>query len=516
MSVTTKAPVLLVVLEYGELPELLRVAEVAGAALQTQAIFLFVKRGYRRLAEDTDRVVASGFQWMDMDGRLHDQPAPAESSGHLSPLVSEIPDVAQPVLPVRAVRRSTAGHLTTASMLPFFTVASLLRDIGNALRTLARDLANFRRDVSRFRRMYQELSKMLAQLHPSLLIVGQDTIASELSFVLIAAGRLGIPRLITPFAMFPVQGAAEYALSRPSHHAGSGALNRLVDKVYPHWSLDFRGHILLRHPGYRALALEMTGLTKGLPWSSLTEPVEAITASSEVAADALVALGVRRSTLHVTGSPVHDRLASMLAARAELRARLCQEYCLNPEKPLVVCGWPVNMFPWLAGRQVGYMDYSFVASAWTKILVEVRNRHGVNVIVSVHPKTLPSEIAPAEKAGLPCRRTGADELIVAADIFTTLNGSSITAWAIACGVPVVLFDCFLTRYPDFLSVPGCLNVETEDAFSAALHALCQDGEAREVLANRQRNVSAHWGKLDGQAGARLAELVRELVADKTP
>ncbi|SFU91637.1 hypothetical protein SAMN05216350_10876 [Polaromonas sp. YR568] len=509
--------IVLAVLEYGELPELLRVAETAGAALQCRAAFFFVKRGYRRLAQDTAAVTAAGFLWMDAEGRLHDVAAPPrqEPEAPLRPVDHAGSDLTS-VLPAKTAGRSVLGRSAAVILLPLFSLGSLARSCAVALRQLARDLANCRRDMVRFRQRYRELHAVLAEIQPRLLIVGQDSLGGELSFLLIAAGRLGIPRLVTPFAMFSLQETAEYAGANAAHDATAGAVNKLVANTFPHWVLSYGGKNLLRLPGYRALALEMTGLIEGLPWSALSEPVEAIAAGSEVAVEALIALGSQRSALRVIGSPIQDRLANMLANRAALRSRLGHEFGLDPEKPLIVCGWPVNMFAWLAGRPVDYADYPSVATAWAQALAEVRDQHGVNVIVSVHPKTLPSEIAEAERVGLPCRGTGADELIAAADLFTTLNGSSITAWAIACGVPVVLFDCFLTRYHDFLSVPGCLNVETEAAFRAALRDLSRNGEARAALAAHQREVAGQWGNLDGHAGTRLAALVRQLAAGAQP
>lgn len=502
-----KPVILLAVLEYGELPELLRVAEVASAAVRGEAVFMFTKRGYRRLAQDTAAVIAAGFLWMDALGNIHAEAA--------LPVAEPLPAAAADTtlaesLPPRLADRGALRRLYVAPLLSLLASASIAQAGAFAVRSLARDIANCMRDMRRFRRRYAELHAILLANRPRMLIVGQDSLGGELSFLLQAAGRLRIPRLITPFAMFSLQETADFARANSAHHVASSAVNRAVATTFPHWVLRHQDRDLLRLPGYRALALEMTGLVHALPWSPLSEPVEAITASSEVAAEVLIAMGIDRKALHVIGSPIQDRLAGMLAERTALRQQLCAEYGLHAEKPLLVCGWPVNMFAWLAGRAAVYPDYPAVANAWASKLAEVRDMHGVNVIVSVHPKTLDSEIIAAQQAGLPCRRTGADDLIAACDIFTTLNGSSITAWAIACGVPVVLFDCFHTRYTDFFKVAGCTRVDSEEAFSAALHKLCADAGYRAAMAVLQQGDSARWGRLDGKAGDRLANLIRQL------
>jgi hypothetical protein len=507
-----QAPVILAVLEYGELPELLRVAEAMRSVLAAPSIFFFVKHSYRRLAADTEEVVARGFMWMASDGTLHERPAQAASSLPEAGGQQDIQATTPPVLPSRVNHRTSAGRVLAMAWLPLESGAFLLRSLGETARSTARECANFVRDRKRFRARFQDLDTILARRQPALLIVGQDGPGNDLSLLLIAAGRRSIPRLITPFAMFTIQETAEFATARTDHHVDASAINRVVARMFPHWTLCYKGRRLLRLPGYRALALETTGLIHGLPWTPLSEPSEAITADSKVAADALTKLGVKRDSLHVIGSPVQDRLARNLEHAALLRARICGDRGLDPDKPLILCGWPVNIFSWLSGRAIAYPDYDTLADAWARILAGARDRHQVNILVSIHPKTLQHEYATAERAGLPCARGGVEEMIAACDLFTTLNGSTITSWAIACSKPVLLFDCFQTRYPDFLNVPGCVNVDSEDAFSAELEALCAQPEKRVALARKQRTASADWGTLDGQAGLRLGELVRQLTS----
>lgn len=511
MQSEKKPIVLLAVLEYGELPELFHVAKVATVTLDSRAIFFFIKDSYRKLAEDTDAVVAGGFLWMDAQGSIHSVAASSQIEA-ISENINTSAIQRAPELPTHIAGRNIAGRLYAIMLLPLLSIVSVTSATGYAIRQVARDVTNCVRDMRRFRLRYRKLRAILTNLHPSILIVGQDSLSGELSFLLNAAGRLGIPRLITPFAMFSLQETADYACANPSQHVAVSVVNRLVARVFPHWVLWHKSSNVLRLPGYRALALEMTGLIKGLPWSPLSEPVEAITVSSEVAAETLVTLGIKRSMLHVIGSPIHDRLADMLTNRLALRGRLCSEYGLDPKKPLLVCGWPVNMFAWLAGRPASYPNYPAVAEGWARILAETSSLHSVNVIVTVHPKTLDSEIIALKRAKLPYRRAGADELIAAADVFTTLNGSSITAWAIACGVPIILFDCFHTHYKDFVSLAGCLHVKDEEEFSRTLHDLCSNEANRAALAAHQRRDALNWGCLDGQAGARLANLLRDLTA----
>lgn len=504
------APLLFAVLEYGEFPEMLRVAEALHQRLERPVVFWFVKASYRRLAQDSAALVAQEFSWLDAAGRWSDQVAsgltPQASSGAVPSLHEPLPKS-----PRASSRRGRLGRWLALAGLPVFVLHGVLRDTVSVLRHTARDLANFMRDVRRFSTRHRVADGVLASIRPALVVVGQDAPGTDLPVLLIAAGQRRIPRLMAPFAMFSLNETAEYAHARPDLRVQASALNTLVAKIYPHWVLGWRGEHLLRLPGWRALALEYVGLVQGLPWTPLSEPVEAVTAESEAAAQNLVELGVNRDRISVVGSPVHDRLCAHLAQRNALKERLCREHGLDPSRPLVVCGWPANLFPWLAGRVIAYRSYDEVAAVWAAALADVRDRHGVNVMVSVHPKTLLHEYQAACDCGLLCRVGGADELIVASDLFTTLNGSSITAWAIACAVPVLLFDCFDTRYEDFDRVQGCVQVQDEQDFINELSRLCGDADARADMALRQREAAGRWGILDGGASTRLADLARRLI-----
>jgi hypothetical protein len=504
-----EAPLLFAVLEYGEFPELLRVADVLHSRLGCEILFMFVKGGYRRLSEDSRAVIERGYSWIDAEGHLHRSAAVSE----VVPVavVAEPPAMGDPFPPVIEPRRNLWRTLTAIACLPIFYASYFAQNLTDMVRSSARDLANLLRDLKRLRRRYSDMERLLMLYRPSLLVIGQEPPATELPMLLIAAGRLKIPRLITPFAMFSLRETAEFCWAKADFQVGSSAINALVAWAFPHWVLEWKGRRFLRLQGYRALALELSGLVHGMPWSPLTEPAEVLTAESEVAAKALAAIGVQLKRVAIVGSPVHDRLKLHLSQRSGVRERVCVEYGLDSTRPLIVCGWPANIFPWLAGRAVEYPDYGSLAQAWASVLAEARDRHGVNVIVSIHPKTLPDEYRAAIEYGLPCRIGGTDELIAICDLFTTLNGSSITAWAIACGLPVLLYDCFETNYTDFDDAPGCVQVLTRADFAERLYALCASADERSKLAVAQQRIAADWGRLDGNAGRRLGDVVSTLL-----
>lgn len=504
--------ILLPVLEYGEFPELHRVACALKPIARGQLAFFFPRRGYRRLAEDSQQIVSSGFCWLDSGGQVHDQPAivpvaavPVELGAAPIGLADE------PILPTRASGRTGWGRAKASILLPVWVLRFVIKSFARLSRLVVRDVVNLCRDLIRFTRISRSLHRVLDDVRPDLLVVGQDPPGSELAFLLQAAGRRSIPRLIAPFAMFSIREVAEHAMGRTDLYADSRPLNQFVAKYFPHWCIEWRKLHVLRLPGFRAMALELLGFSRGLPWSALTEPAELVAADSEIAAASMRRAGVAPGRIQIIGSPVQDQLAEYLGKRGNTRLRVMSEFGLVGDRPLIVCGWPANIFPWLAGRKIHYPSYDSVAFLWASSLAAMREKHGVDVVATVHPKTLPEEIAYLREFNIGFRVAGAAELIAASDAFTTLNGSSITAWAIACGRPVLLFDCFETRYTDFDDVPGCINVATEMQFRDCLERLCSDREYRDGLARAQGAVSEKWGYLDGLAGARLREAALNLI-----
>jgi hypothetical protein len=360
----------------------------------------------------------------------------------------------------------------------------------------------------RVRRRYRAMAAILSKLNPALVVVGQDFLGGELSFLLIAAGRMNIRTLIVPFAMFNQRELAEYAYGRTENRVTRRVLNRLMGAVFPRWVLEWKGEKLLRLPAYSALPIELAGLCRGNPWVPCSEPVDGIACESSAAIRSFRKMG-SSSHLELVGGPVYDRLA-MLSAGAGRQA-LMLRHEQDPSRGLVACGWPANIFSWVGERRIAYASYTALAQAWARLLAAVRDEHGVAVIVSVHPKTTEEEIAPALALGLPVQRGNTEELIAHCDLFTTLNGSSITAWAIACAKPVLLFDCYETGYTDFDDVPGLIMTSNEDAFSEQLHRLCRDNETRDSLAKAQSKVAADWGLCDGNAKYRLGVLVDRMI-----
>jgi len=508
--VPEKSIALIGVLEYGEFPEMLRGADVVRRALGCEVVVFFTKRVYTRLVEDTQAVIDHGHRWMDWRGEIHDAPA-APSHSVRGMESTEVSEGEEPVLFSRKPSRRGVLAVLIAAAAPWTMLQKAGAGAVSGAKAAVADIVNLVADYRRFRARAQIMSDVLQHTAPKLVIVGQDPVGSDLAFLLHRARKHHIPTLILPFAMFNLKEIAEYAAQRSDHHA-RGALAHIVATLVPQWSVAYRGLRLLRLSAPRAAALELAGLVDGPPWLPCGSSGSVIACDSAVARDEFIRMGVDGEQPMVVGAPVHDRLFAILSEGAEGRQRFLQAWQMREGRPLLVCGWPANIFPWLGGRPIAFPDYAAVARLWAEILAQMCAQHDINVLVSAHPKTSDDELEAARMAGLAVVRGETERMIAHCDLFTTLNGSSITAWAIACGKPVVLFDCFETGYREFLGLPGVEMTYSADAFREELALLCRDEPARRRLALAQQKVAPAWGVLDGKAEQRLGALMRALAS----
>jgi hypothetical protein len=501
--------VLAAVLEYGELPEILRVSDMLRDRLAQRVVVFFAKPHYRRIAEDTAEVIARGHTWMDCAGEVHNSPAVAHPLE--VPAADGAPRVAEPQTNASQALPPALTAAAAAIGSIFIAIGAALTGVWRGFKNLLVDAINAFADAQHFRARARTIEQILTRLRPSLVVLAQEPVGTELAFISRAASRLDIRSLLVPFAMFNLRELAEYAHARDAHQLGGRPLNLMLALLCPRWTARFRDRTILRLPGPRALALECTGLVNGNPWHPFSGLVDIAACDSRVSRQKLITMGLPPARLHVVGAPVHDRLAAHLKqGRKEFDTR----HGLVPDRPLVTCGWPVNMFEWRGGGSTCYSDYRSLAQAWASALAEMREKHGVEILLSVHPKTLDSELREAAARDLRVVRGDSEALVAHCDVFTTLNGSSLTAWAIACSKPVVLFDCFQTGYTDFDAAPGCRMTHREADFVAELDRLCGDAKARLAMAEAQRSVAADWGILDGRASERLAALASILIDDE--
>lgn len=480
---TTVSPgsLLIPILECGEFLELRRFALMVREKGGRDSVFFFLQRSYRRLSQDTARLSADGFPWLDHTGTMQLQPRmPATDT----PLAAS---------PQRSRFRVLAPDLASAGWVC----------------RLASDLARFMLDLWRYWRLGRTYGNIIRRLRPACVVAGQDFAGSEISVVFAVARREGISRLIVPFAMFNREENRNFALARQDHHIGGRPLNWLLPRVRSGgWTVAHAGRRLCRLRASRALALEVLGLAPGKPWVPCDGAAQAIAAGGEAARASMIAMGLDADRLHVTGAPVHDHLHLVRLERSRLRETLLERTGQGNSECVVLCAWPPVQTVHETEEQE-FATYTDLGAAWAEALARLREQ-GCAVVVKAHPKAFEEELAAARSSGLAVVDDDTADLLPLCDVFAT-TASSVTAWAIALGIPVVDYDCHRLEYNDFSMDGGVLKPRTIAEFTGVLDRLAFDRAFREEVAGRQAARAGYWGNIDGMAGDRLVALLESLM-----
>ena len=445
------------------------------------SIFFFLQRSYRRLSEDTARLSADGFRWLDHTGTMQ-----------LRPWMPTV-DASIVASPERSRFRARAAGLANAGWLC----------------RLVADLGRFMLDLWRYWRLVRTYRNIIRRLRPACVVAGQDFVGSEISVIFAAARREAVPRLIVPFAMFNREENRNFALARRDHHIGGRPLNRLLLRVHSgNWTVAHSGRRLCRLPASRALALEILGLAPCSPWVPCDGVAQAIAVSGEAARASMIDMGLDADRLHVTGAAVHDHLHLAQIEQVRLREALLERTGQGNCHCVVLCAWP----PLQAVHETEdqeFATYAGLCAAWAGVLVRLRER-GCAVVVKAHPKAREEEFATARSSGLAIVDDDTAELLPLCDVFAT-TASSVTAWAIALGIPVVDYDCHRFKYNDFYMDDGVLKPRTITEFASVIDRLVFDRAFREEVAGRQASRAGYWGNIDGMAGDRLVTLLESLM-----
>ena len=172
----------------------------------------------------------------------------------------------------------------------------------------------------------------------------------------------------------------------------------------------------------------------------------------------------------------------------------------------MLCAMPPDQFAFSAD-QTEFDSYEALVRGWAEALTSI---NGWNVIVRPHPRD--AERTAAILAGTEVRVSLADtaSLVPLCDLYVASISATIR-WAIACGIPVVNYDCYRLRYGDYAGVEGVITVENFSEFTAAI-ARFDDAAYRARLTEAQRATASQWGELDGRAMQRIMSLIESVSA----
>jgi hypothetical protein len=364
---------------------------------------------------------------------------------------------------------------------------------------------DYRYHLRSLRRRLDAARAAIRQIGPRLLILGEDGIAGD-PHVIKASREREIPVLVCPYG-YGSRRDLENALQQ-KRRAGElilaeGRSGEAVRRRYPHWVMDTPdGPALLLRPDL-ILAREALGLGLRDPWTVHGGAADRIAVESNAMLRHYRREGLPEAKLSLTGSLYCDVLHQALEADPRHLRAFETASRINPWEVRVLVALP----PSFHGERESEFD-SF-AELCRETLGFLGAQPRSRITVSVHPATLPDDRRAIEGTGVTLSDDYVLNLLPSHDLYVTCFSSTIR-WAIACRKPVLNYDMYRFRLPDYSGVEGVHTVDTESEFRRIAQGLIGDPARYETVARAQRAAAEDWGVVDGRSFERLQELVREL------
>ena len=321
----------------------------------------------------------------------------------------------------------------------------------------------------------------------------------------VASRQAKIPVLLIPdFLPNPAEQA--FSLQYLSAHTLSGWIEGVVKRVSKSWLFSFNGKTLIRVPLNQLMAGIFLYRHCKMPWIVNSGFVSRILLPSEKEKDYYLKTEFNPATLEVIGSSIDDQLFSSLNDDAAKR-KVLLEYGLDPARPLIVCALPPSQYTDdlqdLVLNKYEFPTYSELLSAWLSALANQAS--AFNVLLCLHPRTSIDELRQYSAYGIPVCSQSIEIVLPFADLYVASISTTIRM-ALACGIPVINYDCYRYDYADFQSATAVEHVNTLPDFKEALTRLSQPSllKAARSTAEEEANL---WGCVDGKFATRLAVIL---------
>ncbi|MCS7015069.1 MAG: hypothetical protein NZM42_02980 [Gemmatales bacterium] len=349
---------------------------------------------------------------------------------------------------------------------------------------------------------------MCRTLRPHLLVLAEDNVEYVSGAWVRAAHSSGIPVLIVPYCLAGLEEPAAVYVNDPRHQADNPK-NRGLARAYPHWVYEYQGRTLVRMPANQALPLEWLGISSPLPWLMNGTYADRIAVESPFMRDFYQRQGVPPSQIAVTGTANDDAMYEALQHRESYLRQLYAQYGMPSDRPMILCALP-PVTSAMAGLKEEFRSYQDMLRFWLACLSEIE---GYNIFISLHPTMNRLEFEFLQEGGwwgMALAPPDTARMISLCDIYIASVSSTIR-WAIACGKPVINYDVYRFRFPDFRPARGVVTVESKEDFRRVLRRLTSDPEYYEALRRAQAESQAYWGMIDGKSTPRLLTTIEELI-----
>lgn len=347
------------------------------------------------------------------------------------------------------------------------------------------------------------VEKLFRKIKPDLIILAEENTIYQTSIFTTIAKKYSIPSVIVPYT---IANETEFAEALYQANEAKGFLNRLVGLFFPKWIYRYKGKNLILCQGWQVLILELLKLTSKRPWLINSGFANKIAVESLHMMGYYLKNGLPSEKLVLTGSLSDDDISKSQKEILNKKKWLVKKFSLD-EKPIVLCAIP----PFLPPRngKTGFENSDQFYTFWIKSLLEIKN---YNIIFNLHPNISNSQKKPFEMLGATVTSDGLAELIPLCDLYIACISATIR-WAIACGKPVLNFDIYKFRYHDYDAAKGVMTVESKNDFIKCLRKFSQNRSYHQQMVEAQAKYKAEWGRLDGQSGRRMLDLLDDLTSN---
>lgn len=346
-------------------------------------------------------------------------------------------------------------------------------------------------------------TSLLRKLQASTLVVSGDRNTGFEPAMLRAAHDLGIVSIIPPSAFSAtLEGLFIARRQNPAHYVTHRTeFKRQFPNQWRHDPLS--GEDLSFFGVATTQAYASLGMLPENPWVLGGGLSDWILVDSADVKQRYVDLGVDPGKILVSGHPDHDALSLSPRQKDETRAQLNDKYGLDPARKLIVLCLP----NW---AEVGLKSWEW---HWreSELLCRHAASHGCNVLLSLHPSQERARYAHLEALFPPLRIL--DErlatVLPVADLYFTGLASSTIPWALLSSVPTVIADHYPEKDRIHAGLPGILYVAEADRLGDTLARLVGDDAYFQDLRQSQRESAHRYGVIDGQATARIVQVLIE-------
>lgn len=361
-------------------------------------------------------------------------------------------------------------------------------------------------EMGRLHGLFAQANHILDEFNPRVLVLADDrkiSLGFALSF---AAKQKGVPSILVPWA---------YAQCRESIPLGRRGKPQ-YDVLHPmHSSLKKR--ILQRHPNQvfhsdkgphlyyspaSTTALAILGMLPPNPWCPGGGFTDLVAVAGEYDRRRYLNNGVPEEKLIITDDPSYDELYEGRKEASKRRKNLIQEYGLPPDLPILVCA-----VPQLAEH--GLIDWKH---HWKEInfLVENLSLQGCNILLSLHPKSMPDQYHWLEdKYPVHISRQPLREILPCADIFLSTFSSTVR-WAVLLRIPTIIVDFYGLDYNIFDHYKGAVQISEKNELLPTLQKIINDAEYANMLRAAQDAAALELAPFQGRARQNLVDIIADM------